>query len=580
MELQDVFKILNDRDALTKDQKALLKRWKDIYYGISLHTTGACPKFKNLSNGQIIVPPNYFGQEYQNLFDKFLFSRHPRETDEQRMWRYSQYRPLTRAPFLQLTDIVVGAIFQDSNYSIVVENDDDREYIWKANFQGYDIAGWFANIGIPSMIEDPNGIIVRMPKRPFYEYSEGKIDVDLIFVNSKDIVFRNEHNLIFKYKGYAFWVNDRVIFRFTCDKNGKYHVSNEDARGYYAHLFGRLPIDVAGGVWNTQGFFDSFFSKAKPIADEYISSYSAEQLIDKEASHPFITLADDECPDCTNGEYTEVVDGQAVGLKKCSTCHGTGRIVSRNPGDRIYAPPSEMDKDFVKIVSPNTSVNEYHHKKNNDIFDNLLQSLGLLKVDASQSGVAKTIDKEELYKFISKISNHLFDNLIYNSLHDIIAYRNVVSVNGVLKPSIYSFSIIKPTQYQISTAEDLINIYEKTKTAGMPIFLRNKAVKAYVDREYSGDEVMRKKADVILELDKTAVFTVDEKLSQKTIGAFTVADLVFSDSLPSIIDELIRTKGERYFLNASLAALKSDIDSLMPQQPQPTNYFDESEFNQ
>ena len=73
-------------------------------------------------------------------------------------------------------------------------------------------------------------------------------------------------------------------------------------------MFGRLPVTIAGGDWNTQegGFYESYFDKAKAIADEFISSYSAAQMVDKEASHPFIVAAQEDCPDCNGTGKTTI----------------------------------------------------------------------------------------------------------------------------------------------------------------------------------------------------------------------------------------------------------------------------------
>ncbi len=52
-----------------------------------------------------------------------------------------------------------------------------------------------------------------------------------------------------------------------------------EPKGYYAHLSNQLPCYVAGGVWNNQGYYSSWFENAKPIADEYAAPYSTEQLV-------------------------------------------------------------------------------------------------------------------------------------------------------------------------------------------------------------------------------------------------------------------------------------------------------------
>jgi hypothetical protein len=573
---------LNDKTA-NKAQSKMIKRWRDVYYSMSLHTTGACPKFKDLSNnGGWLEPPNYFGEEYQKRFNKFLMSKHPREHEDSRQWRFSAYKPLTRAPFQQVSNIVTGAIFQDSNYSIEIQNEDDNNYIWNNNFEGHDLVGWFANIGAQSCFEDPNGMIVTIPSKPYYQQTGGKVDVSVLFVNTKDIVYSDASNLVFKYNNYAFWIDDITIFRYTFDPaESKYYLAPEDVNGYYAHMFGRLPLDVAGGIWSSQKFYESFFLNAQAVADEFVSSYSAQQMIDKEASHPFITMANDECPTCHGVKQIQITCDvtdtcpNGLDLVDCGTCSGKG-TVSVNPGDRYYTAAENMDKDMVKITNPEISINKYHHDKNNDIYEKILHALNLYKTDKAESGEAKAIDQERLYQFISKISNHFFDKLIYGTLYNIIAYRNVSSVNGRPVPSVYQFSVVKPTQYQIKTAKDLLEEYKAGKDSAMPSFVRSKMVTDYVDKQYSGDRLMKKKAVVVLEMDDLSVRSEDELLTMSTIGTVSKEDLIFSRKLPSILDTIIRLKGEAWFVEAEFDPIKLEVDRLFePFKPKSLFVVDE-----
>src|SRR5690606_27459953 len=140
---------------------------------------------------------------------------------------------------------------------------------------------------------------------------------------------------------HAYWVNTHTIWRLSYDaQSKKYFVAKQDAAGYYAHMFARLPLTIAGGEWNTQGYYDSYFSKAKAAADDFVSSYSAAQLVDKEASHPYIVEASTDCPDCQGrGHVQRDCDTcpNGVELAQCGACAGSGQV-SRNPGQRMIIP--------------------------------------------------------------------------------------------------------------------------------------------------------------------------------------------------------------------------------------------------
>lgn len=551
MQLTQVLALLNKKAKLKPELTEMLQRWRDVYYGISLHTTGACPRFRDAATGRLVTPSGYFGAAYQYLFDNYLMSRHPRESEATRHWRMSQYRPLTKAPFGQITEIVTGAIFQDANYTIEMQSPEDNAYIWGNNFSGYDVAGYFANIGYRNMVEDPNGVFLRMPCT---EQNSDKLEVDIWFINTKDIFLLTEDDIVFNHAGYTWWVDKQNIWRISYNaQQRQYYIAPEDKEGYYAHMLGRLPLSIAGGEWNTQGYYDSYYSKAKAAADDFVSSYSASQLVDKEASHPYIVEAATDCVDCLGrGEVQRTCNDcpGGVELVHCGTCGGSGQI-SRNPGQHIIIPQEQLkDGSPIQIVNPDITINAHHRDVCKQIMELITEALHLQKVDAAQSGTAKAIDQERLYKFISNISNHIFDKLIYDTLKDMVAYRNVAVKDGLLHPAQYDFTLVKPSQFRIKTSADLLQEYSDASNAGLPLFIRQRMALDYVDKQYSGDALMKKKAQLLTMLDVTSFVQGND---------LPAADVLHARDLLLRIDEMIADKGAKWFVEADINALRAAL---------------------
>lgn len=588
MDIKDVLALLNKETRPAKKIRERMEKWRNVYYDISLHTSGACPSFTDPKTGACIFPTAYYGREYQYRFDRFLMSRHPREGDDLRNWRYSQYRPMTKAPFSQCIEITAGAIFQDSNYHIEIPDRQDNDYIWGNHFCGYDLVGYISKIGLKCMVEDPNGLFVRMPKHAFYEQPDSRVEVELRFVNTKDMVYYDGRELVFKYdaacsgKGdgdYAFYLDGETIWRFTWnDEERKYELKGEDREGYYAHMFGRLPVTVAGGEWNTQGYFDSYFDKAKAVADDFIAAYSAAQMVDKEASHPYIVAVSEDCPGC-NGvgrtQYCNACGHTGAGctceagvaeyvLRNCGKCQGTGKQ-SRNPGQWLILTKEEMkDTDGIRFVSPDIGINTHHREVTRMLTEQLMKALHLYNTDKSESGSAKAIDQERMYKFISNISNDLFDKVITDTICDIIAYRNISSNSGMLAPAQYPFEITKPTQFQIKTTEQLLGELKAGREANVPTLIRMKLSEDYVEKAYSGDEEIKKKMRVVNALDPNAVLSTDEKLNLQRAGGITTEDVLFSQMLPVWLDELVQEKGREWFLGATVGMIKVEVGKKSP----------------
>lgn len=586
----DVLSLLNKKSRVNRKIKERLDRWRSLYYAISLHTLGAAPAFKPLNDFPLaypagmgsassnylvksgwVYPVNFMGPEYQWLFDNFLLNRHPRESENTRWWRYSQYRAITKYPLSQISEVVVGAIFQESNYKVEMLDKEDNDYIWSNNFFGNTLVGYIANIGYREMIEDANGYFIVMPKYPFYEQREKRVELDVWFVHTKDMHYHTDDEMVFSYGAYAWHVDRNSIWRYRYDEDKKtYFLDEQDSQGYYAHLFGELPVVVAGGDWNTLGWYESFYNKAIPTCDDFIATYSAAQMTDKEASHPYLVEPSVECPDCKGARERTVTCETCPGgfvNEKCGTCHGTGEI-SRNPGQHLIMDVKDM-RDGAKLyfVNPDVSINKLHRENIKELMERIIDSLHLTQVQQAQSGVAKAIDQERLFKFVSKIANHLFDNVIAKLLVYISAYRNATAKAGRLTPAQYPFIIVKPTQFQIKTSADLLNEYKEATSANMPLYVRSELISDFVEKQYVGDACLQRKSRYILDTDPISVATA----SEITILQSTPEEIQYHKLLPVWLDTIVANKNEEWFSRATDEQLKTEVDAMMKLAPPPVD---------
>ncbi|MDK7375954.1 hypothetical protein QP519_10450 [Weeksella virosa] len=544
MNIEEVKKIINNKSV---SNSKLLKEARNTFYAITLHTKGARPSFKDLSSPSAgtIYPPDYLGEEYQRLFDKFLLSKHPREEDVTRQWRYSQYRPLTKSPFQRLIKVVKGMIYQDTKYTLKVENKTNEEYLNGANFQeNNNFISLFKNIFVQAMLEDPNGYIVIIPTKHRKEtlHLTEPLEISFLYVRSIDIIHDENQDLIFKTQdgNHVFWINKTDIIRFK--KNQKNEWVNE--AGYFNHKFSFIPAVKLGGIYANNNFYKSFLDDALPIADEYISSHSSEQLIDKEASYPYIQQATIDCPTChgigSTQEIVEICELYPNGTKQvpCSTCQGKKQI-SINPAERYEVPVDNMDRDMVRIINPNIAVNQYHRDKNRDIFNAILDSLNLLKVDEAQSGVAKTIDRDNLYQFASNISDRLFE-LKEFCLKCFIAYR-------LPDPKFEGgFTLIKPYKFDTQTANDLLSEIQTAIANGLPLNVRLSLINDFVEKRFKGNDVQIKINQVLSILDKTYGLTIAEIKDAKDIGYITEEDIANAKQIKDSIQKIILDNSFEY----------------------------------
>lgn len=544
------------------------------YYGMSLHIDGILPAFIN-ADGMRIVPDVRVTPEYQYIFDNYLFSKHPREKAEQRWWRYSQYRPLQKDAFLRVISVINAAIFQDTGYSVVVESKEDEDYVWATNeTQSVNFFSQFIN-NTKNIHTDSFGFLTVIPSKGWIEKPESEKCIPYIkFIFSKSIIYLSDEEIVFDDNGIVWLINTVGYYRFKKNEKGEYYMIDTD--GYYAHLLGYVPIVKAGG-FVTQHTTESWLSGAKAYADEYVSCRSSEQLVNKEGSHPFIIAAASDCPECHGvghitycSECDNLVDKCSCNaptgtfikpkLLACTSCGGGGKQ-SRNPGDWLLVPKEDMGEELIKIINPDVSVNEHLKNTSESIYNSFLSALHLDGSDKTQSGVAKTKDLETRYQFIMAISNDWFDRLIPSLLNYALALRNARAVNGVVKPFVPEYTIIKPTQFNVKTASDLLIEYQISVQSGMPQYIRNRQLEDYIDKHFGGDKVMAKTVRVINELDILASDTATELAD--SVGTF---EWYYHKQLPSVIKKVVREMGEITFIEADIDTISEWVNKYIKKE--------------
>lgn len=576
LSIEEAIQVIKDKN---KKSDALV-RCARAYYEMSLHIDGACPSYID-ANGGVIYPTNYFGDEYQRIFEESLFTKYPYQSEETRQYQLSQYRPYQKESFLRAIQVIVGAIFQDGNYNVIVSDKDDNTYIWGNNFDGTDLCSYYQNRFIDTCV-DANGYFVVIPNKSRFETGT-MVEPVIWFVRCVDILHISDDEIIFV-KDNTYWLINRVAyFRFKKEFDV---IVNIDEDGYFAHLLGYLPIIRGGGVRNTQGFYESWLYAAKPIADEYVGEKSLASFVNKQNAHPFYISADEECPSCINGEYQwctncNVKTNDCVcndpanwKLSTCTSCGGTG-VRAHDPSKWMIVPKEDMKNDQIKIVSADTNIVKVQFDNVKDVDMRIMRALHLTYIEAAQSGEAKARDMETRYQFISMICNYIFDTIIYQSVAIITSLRHVTVSGGRPTPKVGVFSIVKPTSFNIMTDEEIIGgINDKS-----PDFVKARQMEDYVDKKFGGDDVFKKKTSLVLQLDKLALSNNDTIQTLLLNGGITRRDLMFHVELPYIIDQIERERGGDYMVKATFDAIKQEVirlfDILNPPQPQLiTNVID------
>ena len=165
------------------------------------------------------------------------------------------------------------------------------------------------------------------------------------------------------------------------------------------------------------------------------------------------------------------------------------------------------------------------------------------------------------FKFFTAITNDIFDRLMPFCLNTILSLRKVtVTSNGVIpyvSDSTVDYTLIKPTQFQIKTSYDLLEDMKLAKEADVPSYQKSALYEDYVDKQFGGNDYLKKKTCVINQIDKLANRSFAEISTLLIAGSATNRQWQYSVSLPIILDQMNRNNGTEWFLEATIDDIKT-----------------------
>lgn len=591
--MPEILTLLNGTVSGVTGSQPFLITWRNIYYRMSIHTTGTCPRFRPLRwdrqggyvlDNALTTPAWWISEAYDEIFDTHLLNRYPREPEELRQYRKSVYRPYQAAPLLEAITSLQASIFGESKWGLSISDKADEDYIYGKNFDGKTFVGYFEWM-FKAICEDPNSIFFVVPKYDRKNTGE-KVEPKIMHVPTTEILYITDTEVVFfepfQDRNYAWWVTETGYFQFKKDGEKGYTPVYGERDGYYAHLLNRMPIHFAGGIWNTLRYYDSYLKPAQAYCDDFVSAHSDVQMVNKEACFPFIQMVQTDCPSCNGHKQiqwcnschhsaatcsceSEIADISKV---SCPKCDGAGYQMSFNPGQRVAVPKEQADQELIKIINFDVNINKHLQDTANQIKEGIRASLHQQFIDEAQSGKAKEIDREAEYLYRSMVSNGIWA-LIDKVLTDVLSLRHMNIVGGKKVVKLPKYELTKPTDFALKTEFDLLSEMKEATTAKMPEFVVKKQVEAYVDKVYGSSDVMVKKTAIINEMDAYAVTPMMDKSAMYSSGSITPEQFALSNNLPTMLDTVIRNKTSNWFVNASYDEIQSELQPLIAAMPIP-----------
>ena len=505
---------------------------------------------------------------------RILTQRRPNEDAEIQKYRLDIYEPITKGAINRAIDKLYR-IFSAANFSIQV-SEELSNYLNTKKFDNQYFYSYIQKYVVRRMIEDPNGWLVWIPTGEGLTNPSVKVDVYPLIIGSNTIRFLDED------AGIISWVDEdeqsevfhggrnkkegQIIYTLTPEafyKHTQIGIKKDNkfvVELIYQHDIGFLPGMVLGGDVTDDDYFESYFSAFLPFANEAIRQYSDWTAIMTTSCFPYREEVAETCsaPGCRDGFC---YNGETEEHVMCRNCKGTGRVITRSPfgvfmrekGNLIDG-PNNSSEPMIRFIGPPVDVIEYSGQAWELLLKKAEESLHLNVINEAQSGTAKEIDREDSFMMLTKISNNIFDEIIYKSLLVIEKYRSVANPVDPI--------IVKPISFSMKTENDLIDELNKLNEKNAPVAFLVEATKDLAKKRFSGNIPITRMVEILVSYDPIYHVNTKDKQMLLASGVIKKDDLIRSLFAYKTLTKIVADNGPEYLEN-DLSTIYSDLDKAL-----------------
>lgn len=511
--------------------------------------------------------------ELDNKPLEMMEKRAPYEDDRQYKYRKENWNNVTM-PYFEKAIGVLNRIWNPSNYSVNWKQTqlEEKEYFETGIPLFRSIESYFEQIPTVIKITDPNAILVVKPyflPTKEVETDEGRVQLYdnsqyipaiPVVVGCEDvmdymegvyaIILLKEKSLI---KEGTKMVRDGLIFEIY-DTENIYRIVQvgkksdwkfTDPEIYYNHALGYLPCQKLKGTPKQKGvhvYYESVFIKAIPNLDQALYYNSNLDLSIVNHLSPQRSEIVDKCDEvgCNNGYLHYEIDGVPA-TKPCHKCKGAGTISNIGPMmvKQITMPTSNdptpaIPTPGIYYTSPPYEPLEFVDKKIESL---IIGAFSFVNIDVSNSKVkgsdvalSKTIDREELFAFILKFSNEVFD-LFDWSIETIGKMR--------FGKKFEQPEVAAPTTFEIRTEGDLTEEVTESSKNAVPEIYKKEVLKQLINKRFSSQLLVEKSAQLIFAVDRLITCSNLEIAGMIARGSAHVWEDILHSSASSFLEEFL-----------------------------------------
>jgi hypothetical protein len=476
--------------------------------------------------------------------------RRPAESADIQNYRRKIFVPITKPVFTKVFNSLSKIrkspdwmmSFNRDVPPVIAEDQTPEAYLTKKFPRNGSLTNWMFNVGLKQYLIDANAVVFTLPTR--FEVAENEYyePYPMIFESENVIDYKEGKFYLLKEEdGDGYWmVQPDVIQRFEMvDREPREVFQMENSLGY-------MPIRTMYGVvlenYKDGVLYESRISSMVPKMDEAVREYSDLQA--EVVQNIFSSMWVMQAQQCGRCKGVGEIPRENSAPIKCPSCTGSG-LAPFNPYEHlVVAAPRAGDPAIptppMGYVQKDTAIVKIQEERiRQHLYDSLsaINMEFLAEVPLSQSGVAKQVDREELYSFVHSIAEDIV-RIMDEVTYDILAWRYGGMVADINELMPY---IAVPERFDMLSGKVLVDELSMMTQAKVDPAIINAAQIELASKKFN-DSNVKDMVVLKLKLDPFAGVPEETIAMQRTFDAINKNDMVIHANINKFVTRAIESE--------------------------------------
>lgn len=366
---------------------------------------------------------------------ELIDQRRPAESDEIKHYRKKIFVPITKPVFTKVYNSLMKIrksqdwmiSFPNELPAVIAEDESPEKYIMYKMPRNGSITNWMFSVCFKQYLIDANAAVLTLPTNWEKQDNQYYEPYPMIF-NSEDVLDYKEglYYVLKEHDEDKYWVIQPDIIQI-------FEVKDYAVREVFQmpNTLGYIPVRHLYGMiienYKDRALYESRISGIVPKMNEALREYSDLQAEIVQHIHSTMwSMQPQQCGRCKG--LGEIPKENSAPIK-CPSCSGKG-LLPLNPFEHLVLPAPRAGEPAIPTppigyVQKQTDIAKLQEERIRQHIYDALSAINmeyLADTPLSQSGVAKQVDREELYSFVHSIAEdivRIMDEIIY----DICAWR-------------------------------------------------------------------------------------------------------------------------------------------------------------